>query len=147
MPKPVGLLEVGKNYDVIVTKILSKGIIVQIGNTEYTDFIHISKISTEYVSNINEFVHVGDRLSALAIIRGGKGENSEPELTLKHLNLKSLYNIDDSNSNAELIAEVSDGRNLDAMIAAANLSLQDKVKTIKSRTERKRRNPKRKSKF
>lgn len=145
MQRPDGFLDEGKDYTVTVTKILSKGIIVKIKDTEYTDFIHISKISTEFVSNINEYVKVGDILPARTIKRGDKF--SEPELSLQHLHLKSLYTPEHSVCDTELVTKVSSERNLEDMIAAANLSLKDKMQTIHSRTERKRKNPKRKSKF
>lgn len=142
--RPDGFLDEGKDYTVTVTKILSKGIIVKIKDTEYTDFIHISKISTEFVSNINEYVKVGDILSARVIKRNGG--ISEPELSLQHLHLKSLYHTEGSTYDTELATKVSSERNLEDMIAAANLSLKDKMQTIHTRTERKRKNPKRKSK-
>ncbi|MCM1361054.1 MAG: S1 RNA-binding domain-containing protein [Clostridiales bacterium] len=145
MQRPDGFLDEGKDYTVTVTKILSKGIIVKIKDTEDTDFIHISKISTEFVSNINEYVKVGDILSARTIKRGDKF--SEPELSLQHLHLKSLYTPEQSVCDTELVTKVSSERNLEDMIAAANLSLKDKMQTIHTRTERKRKNPKRKSKF
>lgn len=67
MYRPFGSLEVGKEYQVIVKKILVNGIIVQINDTKFTDFIHISKISESFVCDINEYVHVGDTLTAIAV--------------------------------------------------------------------------------
>lgn len=84
-------------------------------------------------------------LSARAIKGGDK--ISEPELSLQHLHLKSLYHAERSTYDTEVVTKVSSERNPEDMIAAANLSLKDKMQTIRSRTERKRKNPKRKSKF
>lgn len=140
MQRPVGFIEEGKIYDITVTKILSKGIIVQINDSEFTEFIHVSKISHEYVSNINEFVKVGDRLTAYAIKRNSHKNRNEPELSLLHLHLQSSSNISFSTDARTHSSESSAETRLEDMIQSANLTLRDKLQTLQTRTERRRKN-------
>lgn len=129
-------LEVNKEYDVTVTKILAKGCIVAINGTDATEFIHISKIAKGYVNNVNDYISVGESLKARAIISKDK-----PELSLQHLMLRSKTMIQtDSVSRKKPTTEQS--KSLDAMIASADAALKDKLRHVPTATnshQRKRR--------
>lgn len=75
-------MEVGKHYTVKVVKIVKVGAVVEIcpGKTE---LIHLSKLSNEFVKDINNYVRVGQVLDAECVQGFDK-----LELSLKHLNLK-----------------------------------------------------------
>lgn len=121
-------LEVNKEYDVTVTKILAKGCIVAINGTDATEFIHISKIAKGYVNNVNDYISVGESLKAKAIISKDK-----PELSLQHLMLRSKTMIQtDSVSRKKPTTEQS--KSLDAMIASADAALKDKLRHVPTAT-------------
>lgn len=138
MHRPSGSLEIGTEYQVIVNKILANGIIVQIKDTKFTDFIHISKISTNFVSNINDYVNVGDILTAIAVKSLAKrnDEHDGFELSLQHLQLKSLYDntcyscVDDNSNTSE--------KRLNDMILDADNSLKDKLRAMQRRSQKRR---------
>ncbi len=135
MQLPQEMIELGKEYQVAVIKILDRGIVVQLKDTQYTEFIHISKLSTRYVSDIHAYVKVGDEFSALCIQGDGKRE-----LSLKHLQLAPIY--ENAGSKKELTEEDSNTKtksHLDEMIAASNLSLMEKLNTMQARAVRKHR--------
>lgn len=126
MYRPFGSLEVGKEYQVIVKKILVNGIIVQINDTKFTDFIHISKISESFVCDINEYVHVGDTLTAIAV--------------------KSLTKRNDKHDGLELSLQccnciqgtVPPEKRLNEMIFEANNILKSKLQVMQKRNQRRR---------
>ena len=113
---PDNFLEIGKSYSVKPIKFTSKGIIVHISDTSYTAFIHISKLSNEFVTNVASVVKLGQIYEAKCV-RGNFGA----ELSLKHLNLSS----------SDDVGGVSDFKpqSLDDMIFAANSTLKDKQST------------------
>lgn len=80
---PEDMIKAGEIMPVTVIGIAKTGIIVQVDNTEYTSFIHISKIAKGYVNDINDYVSKGDKLNAMGSTKGKK-----PELILSHLDLQ-----------------------------------------------------------
>lgn len=81
---PKEILNIGQEYGVTVLKILPAGIIVHLHGTDFTELIHISEISPDFVSNIAEYVTVGETYTAKAQV----SKYGNKELSLKHLNLK-----------------------------------------------------------
>lgn len=120
---PKTLIEKDKEFNVTVSKILDKGIIVTIDGTGYTEFIHISKLSDAYVSDINDIISVGDKLTAKGLItRNGA------ELTLQHLRLRPKSNPRPSDiSFKQHVPKVSaPAMSIDDMISNANKTMQEK---------------------
>lgn len=120
---PKTLIENDKSYDVTVSKILDKGIIVTINGTGYTEFIHISKLSDAYVSDIAEIVSVGDKLVAKGFI----GRNGA-ELTLQHLKLRPKLDSKPADIGFQQhVPKVSaPAMSIDDMISNANKTMQEK---------------------
>ena len=73
--------QLGEQYPVVVQKILTGGIIVEFENGE-TEFIHKSKISNDFINDINEFVAVGEKYTATVVV----GKNKPTELSLRDSN-------------------------------------------------------------
>ncbi|MCM1226382.1 MAG: S1 RNA-binding domain-containing protein [Clostridium sp.] len=123
----------GDIYNVKVVKILTKGIIVLIEDSGTTEFIHISKIADSFISDINDFVSVGDELTAMGIksIDDKRVTENNGELSLHHLHLKPKNNI--SYVDTELITDIAKEKNLDDMIAAADQCLKEKMKAMHSK--------------
>jgi predicted RNA-binding protein with RPS1 domain len=77
-------LKIGESYEVEVIKLIKGGVIVLVNEFNDTSLIHISKISTGFVSNIEDYVNIGDSLVAECVPSDIKGA----ELSLLQLNLK-----------------------------------------------------------
>lgn len=123
-------LQLGNKYKVTVTRILQRGIVVQFLNTSDTEFIHISKLSTKFVSDISKLVNVGDCFEAVCV----KG-STRLELSLKHLNLESLY----KNVDRKCIENHDQQKlSLDEMIASAESIFKDKKRDTDARLRRRR---------
>ena len=116
---PKELIETGKLYPVTVLKILGTGIIVHIKDTNYTEFIHISEISTDYVSNINEYISIGSEYMA----KGQISKFGAPEFTLKHLGLKPMKSKPDFVTPKQM---PKNPKSFEDMIAAAEQDFKDK---------------------
>ena len=124
-------------YSLIVIKLLARGIVVQLDDTGNTEFIHISRISKQFVSNITDYVNIGQSLVA----QGVKGRDGMNELSLIHLNLNQQ---ESSKQTIPKVAnEPSADKRLNEMIAAAETTMHDKIGRIQTRTERKHRKRKR----
>ena len=136
--------ELGQNYRVKVIKIVKAGIIVDL--LDYpgmTGFIHISKLSTQFVDDINNFVEVGDTYTAVAF----EGRFGEAELSLLSANIKSKvsrtpkhkrnneYNPKSKSFNNTSRKPI---RNLDNMIDDANKVFDDKQFTHNRRNRGRR---------
>lgn len=110
-------IEVGLSYPIEVIHITGKGIICKLvdddPNTEVTAFIHISKLANTFVNDINDFVSIGDKLTAL-----GVATDNGNELSLQHLNLKP--------HKPEVTYEKPKAKTIDEMIESANASYRDK---------------------
>lgn len=127
-------IQPGQEYAVTVTKLLSRGIIVQINGTGDTEFVHISKLSVKFVSNIASLVHVGDKLNALCI----QGKD-KAELSLQHLHLESLNNdVERKKSLPHKTNAKPQQQSLDDMIAAAERDLHEKQRITDSRLRHRR---------
>lgn len=127
-------IQEGQVYKVVVTKILPRGIIVQIQNTSDTEFIHISKLSVKFVSDISKLVTVGDKLEAICI----QGKD-RLELSLQHLHLESLYkHVERKQLPPKKSTSVED------MIAAVERDFKEKQRASDSRLRRKQKSNRRK---
>lgn len=71
-------LELGKKYMVTAVKCLPYGAVVELEDKS-TKFIHISKLSDSFVSNVEDVIEVGSSYEATAV----KGKVHEVELSLK----------------------------------------------------------------
>lgn len=131
------VIQEGVLYPVIVTRLLARGIVVQLENTGRTEFIHISKISNQFVSNIADYVNIGQSFVA----QGVKGRDGMNELSLIHLNLNQQKSS--KQVLPKIVEELSNEKRLNEMIAAAETSMHNKIGKIQARTERKRRKRKR----
>ena len=80
---PESMIEADKVIPVTVVGIAKTGAIVQVDGTNYTAFVHISKIAKGYVDDVSNYLSKGDKLEAKGATKGFK-----PELTLVHLNLR-----------------------------------------------------------
>lgn len=125
-------------YPVTIVKIYSKGVLVLLDDTGQTDFIHISKISNDFIENIADFVSIGDEFEAIAVKRICQPkkethyEKGEFELSLKHLNLKP------KNQNTSTVSKETEQKTditLDDMIESANQVLKEKLHAIEIKTK------------
>lgn len=136
-------IELDSNYNVKIIKVLTKGIIVEL--TDYpgeTAFIHISKISTKFVDDVNKFVKLGDTFEA----KGVPSNISGIELSLLHLSLQPVTGKEitqhnthksvDSLNNTKVKQSNSSESSIDSMIKAANDAYLDKHRALSSRRKR-----------
>ena len=135
----------GKTLPVTVIGIAKTGIIVQVDNTEYTAFIHVSKIARGYVENIADYISVGERYDAMGYDKGFK-----PELVLTHLNLKPKHRNSSEQVQKKPVPKKPEipeqytpkqhtPKSLDQMIEDANKSFKDKyvARELKNRLRHK----------
>lgn len=123
-------LQLGNTYKIVVTRILQRGIVVQFQDNPDTEFIHISKPSTKFVSDISKLVQVGDCFEAVCVKSA-----TRLELSLKHLNLESLY----KNVDRKCLEKHDQPKpSLDEMIASAEAIFKDKRRDADARLKRRR---------
>lgn len=125
------MLELGKSYQVTVVKLLDKGAIVSVPGSKSTEFIHISKLSSAYVSKVSDVVSVGDTIMTKCI---ENKQLNKLELSPRDFSEQSLY-IVDHNPTRKSTAK-SDSKKLDSMIQAANKAFHEKQKATDSRAKR-----------
>ena len=82
---------VGDRYCVKVVAVKERFAVVEFEDHS-TSIIHISKIANCFVKDINDFVAVGDELTAEAV----ESDEKPFELSLKHLNLKPKHKPEQS---------------------------------------------------
>lgn len=125
-------VKIDEEYLVTVISIRSKGIVVQPENEPETEFIHISKISPAFVSDISNFVKVGDKLVA----KGVKSDIKNVELSLLHLELHPSKTNTDSRSKDQYsrksIKQVVRRQPVAAIQADVPLTLEDMIKQSNS---------------
>lgn len=125
---------VGDKHRVTVQKILNGGIIVSLDNGE-TEFIHKSKISNDFIVNIEDFVSIGDVYTASVIV----GKNMPTELTLRednHIGIKAQAKPHTNTSKSVNLATKStytpapnkSPATLEEMIANSTKVMQDKLR-------------------
>lgn len=107
-------LELGKEYDVRVTKVLNKGVIVGFPDTDITGFVHISKLSRQFISDINSYISVNDKITVRVVKNGDK------------------YDLDARSA----ITRPTNTKDIDAMIAAAEAALKEKIGKTRNITRR-----------
>lgn len=124
-----------KRYNVEVIKLLERGIIVQFEGTSDTEFIHISKLSHEFVSKVSDIVEVGDKFNAVCVagFKPGHLELSIKDAGLATKKSKSLY------KNVEKEAKREPAHDIDAMIAESSKVFNDKRFAMDARLKRRRR--------
>lgn len=101
--------EIGCSYDAIVVKIMAKGIVVEFDNTQDTGFVHISKLSKDYIKNISDVVNIGDRIKVYCV----KSSISECGSELSLIDIAT--------------PPVSKKPTIDDMIASADIVLKEKL--------------------
>ena len=72
----------GQRYEVTVTKILDYGAVVTLEDNS-TQLIHISKLSDDFISNVAEFVSIGQKCEAVGV----KGKVHPVELSMRKRDL------------------------------------------------------------
>ena len=127
----------GEHYNFTVVKILDRGAVGTIDGETRTGFVHISCIADCYVSQIADFLTVGETYDAVC-------ENVEKYgFTLKHLGLKrkpgestapikkeiKRYDSKPSQTERKPYSKPKVYESLDDMIAKADRSLKDKQKS------------------
>lgn len=132
-------IQEGQVYKVVVTKILPRGIIVQIQGTSDTEFIHISKLSVKFVSDISKLVTVGDKLEAVCI-----QSKDRLELSLQHLHLESLYKHVERKQLPPKKSTKQKSTSVEDMIAAVERDFKEKQRASDSRLRRKQKSNRRK---
>lgn len=100
-------LEIGSQYQVTVIKIVQCGAIVEAEDGS-THLIHVSKLSTKYVSDVSTIVNVGDKLTVVGI----QGTARPVELSLK---------------DAEIVDEKLEHKSLEDMLSESQAVLKDKM--------------------
>ncbi len=116
-------LELGKVYNVTVSRIIERGVVVAVSGYSSTGFIHISEISDKYVTSISDFVTVGETYEAICI------DTVKASFSLKPLKLSPRsQGMKESTKEQRRkdFAKRSESLTLDDMIARANASLADK---------------------
>lgn len=103
-----------EHYNVTVVKVMERGAVVSIsGMGGKTGFIHISKLSDAFVSNINDYISIGETYDAICC------DEKKLAFSVKHLNLKPKYTSAKQHHTETKYS-------LDDMIARADASLKDK---------------------
>lgn len=129
-------LEIGKFLKVKVVNVIPKGAVVQLEDG-HTELIHLSKISTKFVKNVEDFVQVGDELEAEVIA----GTFKDAELSLKHLELRPKYRVHESvNTDSKPVdKQAKPNKSIDEMIAKSNADFESKFKGNKKNNRQNRR--------
>lgn len=113
------MIEVGKQYNITVVKLLDKGVIVSVDGEEKTQFIHISKLTNRFIRSVTDAVSIGDKYTANCIFNVGL---NKPELTIRE----------------SVGSSKPDTSTLDKMIKDAEKVFADKQKSMDSRSRRRR---------
>lgn len=122
------MLKLGNCYNVTVAKIMDKGAIVSVEGENETQFIHISKLSSEYVRAVEDVVSVGTTYKAKCVMNT-KLNKLELMMLPKTINPMSSRQKSQSKTMSDL----------DKMIKAAQNAFSDKQKSADSRMKRRRR--------
>ena len=136
MRVPENYLIAGEVYDVTVAAVKERCIVVSIDGTEYTDIIHISNISSKFITNLAEYAYVGMNLKAKAVKWNGKVElsvkalesetdHSRPVHKYQKRDGKSQPRQSSANSDAKGKKQSSD---FDKMLASCEASFKDKMR-------------------
>lgn len=115
-------LEIGKTYEVTVVKILPVGAVVQLED-ETTELVHISNIANSYISDVADFVSVGQKYVATC----EEGKNRPIQLSFIPLDLKSQRKVP---------PKQAPSRNIDDMLASANSHYVEKERSQMKRSKR-----------
>ena len=89
-------LSEGQKYKAKVVRIIRKGAILQLEDNT-TELVHLSNISNCFVSDVRQFLRPGDQVEALGI----EGKARPVELSLRHLDLKPVYEVPESTTYAD----------------------------------------------
>lgn len=92
-------LETGRKYVGVVKSIESYGAVLQFEDGS-THLLHISHISDQFVSNINDYVEEGESIEVFTI----SGKVKPVELTVRQSEIDAYYE-DDNRSFGELLEE------------------------------------------
>lgn len=116
-------LEIGKQYNVTVVKILAVGAVVELDDKS-TELIHISNIADCYVSDVADFVSVGREYVATC----EEGVKKPIQLSLKPLRLESQKKSISKKPTERKVRYTKPEKynNLDEMLASANSQYAEK---------------------
>lgn len=126
-------LVLGEEYSVSVIKFVSSGIIVKMSDSS-TQLIHLSRLSSKFVSDPSNLVSIGQVLTARCV----KGLGKPLELSILHLGLlpkRRPEHIVDK-SKVESATESKPVKSLDDMIADMNAAFEDKMRSKRTREVR-----------
>lgn len=128
--------QIGNKYKVKVVKIIKVGAIVELEDGT-TELIHLSNVSNQYVSRIDDFISVGDTYEATC----QEGKTKPFELTLRPLDLKPIKQdkikqvfssqVKSDHSKETSISKSNTKSSLDDMIAMMNEDYDDKFSSRK----------------
>ena len=141
---PEDMIVTGKIYPVTVLAITQYGVIVQVDDTNFTAFIHISKVIRGFCNDPHDYVAVGDKLDAMGNTHGKK-----PELVLTHLDLPLKQRTELSakvrqetkpiEPSAPVFGNPHVPKSLENMIEDANRSYKDKCSSKDKKQKPRRR--------
>ena len=121
-------LEVGKQYNVTVVKVLPIGAVVELEDKS-TELVHISNIADCFVADVADFVTVGNNYVATC----EEGPKKPLQLTFKPLGLKS-------SKTGQYVKTTQDkkhiSKNIDEMIADSNSYYAEKQRCYDKRGNR-----------
>lgn len=126
-------LVLGEEYSVSVIKFVSSGIIVKMSDSS-TQLIHLSKLSSKFVSDPSNLVSIGQVLTARCV----EGLGKPLELSILHLGLvpKRRPELIVDKSKIESATESKPVKSLDDMIADMNAAFEDKMRSKRTREVR-----------
>ena len=137
---PDSMIVAGELVPVTVIGLAKTGVIVQVDGTEYTAFIHISKVAKGYVNDVGDYVSKGDKLTAMGSTKGRK-----PELILTHLDLQPKEHKDLTPVQSTPAQHIP--KSFDQMIADADRAYKDKFSSKDRKPRPRKRNFKKNSNF
>ena len=79
------ILELYETYDVEVIQLLNQGVVVSLSDGS-TQFVHISKLSDDFVETLEGYISVGDKKTAVCV--RNKKSNGSKELSFKESDIK-----------------------------------------------------------
>lgn len=136
MRVPDNYLAEGEIYNLTVTAVKERCLVVMIDGTEYTAIIHISNLSNRFITNISEFADVGTHLRAKAVKRNGNVELSVKDLESNQSDIQpkqysrrpSQPTRSPQTHRQNPKRKQPQGSDLDRMIASCEASFKDKMR-------------------
>lgn len=118
-------LEIGRNYEVTVIKILPVGAVVELEDSS-TELVHISNIADCYIADVADFVSVGEKYVATC----EEGTKKPIQLSFRPLDLKSHRKPVDRKR------VYTQSKDIDELITSVNSTYADKQRSQDKRNKR-----------